>query len=278
MSASERLMRGLLRCVEPLKSLRSVPVLGGCIGWLGNRIVPRSTRIWAQVEEGPAAGIWLRLNPRVALDTLRGHGEPQVQEAMLAHLRPGMTFYDLGANIGFFSLLAARLVGEQGRVIAFEADPEIAARLREHVERNRFGCVTVVEKAVWSEASRVLFERIDPETSPDRGLGHVVGEAPANSSGRTIEIEAVSLDDFTGTALAPDFIKCDVEGAEVEVFRGAQRLLAERRPRILCEIHSEANREALLAELKRLGYVWEDGAGRQVLALPTVAGRTLPHG
>jgi FkbM family methyltransferase len=149
-------------------------------------------------------------------------------------------------------------------VIAFEADPEIAARLREHVERNRFRCVTVVEKAVWSEASRVLFERIDPETSPDRGLGHVVGKASANS----IEIEAVTLDNFTRAAPAPDFIKCDVEGAEVEVFRGAQRLLAERRPRILCEIHSEPNREALLADLKRFGYVWEDGTGRQVLAFP----------
>ena len=261
-------MQGLLRCVEPLKSLRSMPIVGDCVGWLGNKIVPRGNRIWAQVEEGPAAGIWLRLNPRVALDTLRGRGEPQVQEAMLAYLRPGMTFYDLGANIGFFSLLAARLVGEQGRVIAFEADPEIAARLREHVERNRFRCVTVVEKAVWSEDSRVLFERIDPETSPDRGLGHVVGKASASS----IEIEAVTLDDFARNAPAPDFIKCDVEGAEVEVFRGAQRLLAERRPRILCEIHSEPNREALLAELKRLGYVWEDGSGRQVLALPRQRG------
>ena len=57
-------------------------------------------------------------------------------------------------------------------------------------------------------------------------------------------------------------IKCDVEGVEVEVFRGAQRLLAERRPRILCEIHSEPNREALLVDLKRFGYVWEDGTGR----------------
>jgi hypothetical protein len=53
----------------------------------------------------------------------------------------------------------------------------------------------------------------------------------------------------------------------VEVFRGAQRLLAEKRPVILCEIHSEANRQALLADLKRLGYVWEDGSGRQVLAV-----------
>ena len=178
-------------------------------------------------------------------------------------LRPGMTFYDLGANIGFFSLMGARLVGEQGRVIAFEADPEIAARLREHVHRNGFHCVTVVEKAVWSEATKVFFARVDPRTSPDRGLGHVGGAASAS----TIEIEAVTLDEFARTSPAPDFIKCDVEGAEVEVFRGAQTLLAEKRPGILCEIHSEENRRALLEDLKTFGYTCEDRTSRQLLAL-----------
>ena len=262
--SSDRLTYALLRCIAPLKSLRRLPFLGDGLSWLGEKIVPRSARTWAQVKNGPAAGIWLRVDPRTALDTLRGTGEPEVQEAMQRYLRPGMTFYDLGANIGFFALLAARLVGEQGRVVAFEADPEVAGRLREHVDRNRFSWVTVTEKAVWSESSRVFFERVEPETSPDRGLGHVAGVA----STKTIEIEAVSLDDFTRSAPAPDLIKCDVEGAEVEVFRGARRLLAEKRPAILCEIHSEANREALLADLKGLGYIWENGSGRQVLALP----------
>jgi FkbM family methyltransferase len=261
-SSSDRLAHTFLRYAAPLKSLRRLPVLGDCLSWLGERIVPRNTRTWAQVENGPAAGIWLRLNPRTGLDTLRGAGEPEVQDALRRYARPGMTVYDLGANIGFFSLLAARLVGEHGRVIAFEADPEIAARLREHVDRNRFRCMTVVEKAVWSEASKVFFERVDPTTSPDRGLGHVVNTASAN----TIEIEAVTLDDFARTSPAPDFIKCDVEGAEVEVFRGAQRLLAEKRPGILCEIHSEPNRQSLLAALQRFGYVCEDSSGHHLLA------------
>ena len=128
-----------------------------------------------------------------------------------------MTFYDIGANIGLFSLLAARLVGKEGRVVAFEADPEIAARLREHVARNEFGWITVEEKAVWSEPRTVFFARTDPATSPDRGLGHVVSA----SAGDTIQVSAESLDDYTWTQPAPDFLKCDVEGAEVEVFRGA---------------------------------------------------------
>lgn len=262
-SSSDRLAHAFLRYAAPLKSLRRLPVLGDCLSWLGERIVPRNTRTWAQVENGPAAGVWLCLNPRTGLDTLRGAGEPEVQDALRRHLRPGMTFYDLGANIGFFSLLAARLVGEQGRVIAFEADPEIAARLREHVDRNKFRSVTVVEKAVWSEASKVFFERVDPATSPDRGLGHVADAASAN----TMEIEAVTLDDFARTSPAPDFIKCDVEGAEVEVFRGAQRLMAEKRPGILCEIHSEENRRTLLDEFPRLGYTCKNCGDRHLLAL-----------
>ena len=264
-SSRDRLAQAFLRYASPLKSLRRLPVLGGGLKWLGEKIVPRETRTWAQVESGAAAGIWLCLNPRTGLDTLRGEGEPEVQDALRDHLRPGMTFYDLGANIGFFSLLAARLVGERGRVVAFEADPEIVARLREHVLRNNFGNVTVAEKAVWSKASRVFFERVDPAKSPDRGLGHVADAASAN----TIEIDAVNLDDFERvTGARPDFIKCDIEGAEVEAFRGARRTLVEKRPGILCEIHSEENRRTLLEEFASLGYVCKNCGDRHLLALP----------
>ena len=263
-SVSERLARALLQYSSPLRSLRQVPVIGDCLSWLGTGMVPRDTRTWAQVKDGPAAGIWLRLNPRTGLDAIRGVGEPEVQDALVQRLRAGMTFYDLGANIGFLSLLGARLVGDRGRVFAFEADPEIAGRLREHVERNSCAQVTVIEKAVWSEAGKVFFERVGAATSPDRGLGHVVAGAGAN----TLEIEAITLDEFAKTAPPPDFIKCDVEGAEVEVFRGAQKLLAEKRPVIVCEIHCEANRSSLLKDLQNLGYVCEQSGARQLLALP----------
>ena len=264
-SSSDRWAHAFLRYASPLRSLRRLPILGNVLSLLGDKIVPRDARTWVQVENGPAAGIWLRLNPRTGRDTLRGVGEPEVQEALRNQLRPGMTFYDLGANIGFFALLAARLVGEQGQVLAIEADPEIAARLREHVNRNNFRSVTVAEKAVWSKASTVFFERVDSATSPDRGLGHVTGTASAN----TIEIAAVTLDDLARTSGAPpDFIKCDVEGAEVEVFRGAHKLLVEKRPAILCEIHSEDNRRALIKELAQFGYTCKNCGDRHLLALP----------
>jgi len=226
--------------------------------------VPRDSLAWVQVQSGPARGLWLHLNPRTGTTYFEGHGEPGVQEALRQHLCPGMTFYDIGANIGFFSLLAARLVGKAGRVVAFEADPEIAARLREHVARNEFDRITVEEKAVWSEAKTVFFARTDPTTSPDRGLGHVV----SSSGGDAIRVSAESLDDYTWTQAPPDFLKCDVEGAEVEVFRGAQRLLKKKRPGIICEVHSEENHRLLLEEFSRLGYNCKPCGANHILAIP----------
>ena len=108
------------------------------------------------------------------------------------------------------------------------------------------------------------FARTDPTTSPDRGLGHVVS-APSHD---TIQVDATSLDDFAWAGREPDFIKCDVEGAEVEVFRGARRLLADKRPRILCEMHSDENRRVLLEEFARYRYTCGALDEHHVLALP----------
>lgn len=265
MSASQsRLAQFLLRYASPLAGLRRVPVLGKCVSWAGAKLVPRDSLAWVQVQNGSARGLWLHLNPRTGKTYFEGGGEPEVQEALQRCLRPGMIFYDIGANIGFFSLLAARIVGSKGKVVAFEADPEIAARLREHVARNAVGWITVEEKAVWSEPKTVFFARTDPATSPDRGLGHVV----SSSAGDTIQVSAESLDDYTRTQSAPEFLKCDVEGAEVEVFRGAHRLLKEKRPGIICEMHSEENQRILLEEFSRLGYICKPCGTNHILALP----------
>ena len=265
MNASQgRLAQLLLRYASPLAGLRRVPVLGQCVSWAGEKLVPRDSLAWVQVQNGPAKGLWLHLNPRTGKTYFQGGGETEVQEALQHQLRAGMTFYDIGANIGFFSLLAARLVGKEGRVVAFEADPEIATRLRAHVARNECGWITVEEKAVWSEPRTVFFARTDPTTSPDRGLGHVVSESAPD----TIQVSAESLDDYTWTQPAPDFLKCDVEGAEVEVFRGAERLLKEKRPGIICEMHSQETQRILLEEFSRLGYACQLCGTNHILALP----------
>jgi FkbM family methyltransferase len=180
-----------------------------------------------------------------------------------------MTVYDIGANIGLFSLLAARLVGAAGHVTAFEADPEIAARLRENVGRNQGAPISVEGKAVWSSSSPVFFARADAEVSPDRGLGHVVDNDVEKSAPGTIRVEAVTVDEYVMKSGAPNFIKCDVEGAEVEVFRGAAKLLNERKPVILCEMHGEENRQTLLKVFADFGYRCEPCGQNHILAQRT---------
>jgi FkbM family methyltransferase len=263
-SLNGRLAQLFLRYASPLAGLRRIPVVGPCISWASRRLVPRDSLVWVQVQRGLAQGLWLYLNPRTGGAYFEGGGEPEVQAALKQYLRPGMIFYDIGANIGFFSLLAARIVGNDGRVVAFEADPEIAARLRVHVSRNDFRGISVEEKAVWYEHGTVFFARTDPATSPDRGLGHIV----ASGSNDTIQVNAVSLDEYVQHVPAPDFVKCDVEGAEVEVFRGAQRMLMEKRPTILCEMHSDENRRLLLKEFAHFNYSCKSIDEQHVLALP----------
>jgi FkbM family methyltransferase len=263
--STSRLANWLLRFAPSLGGLRRVPLLGNFLSWTSRKLVPHDSLIWVQIQHGPSEGLWMRLNPRTGQNVQQGTGEPQVQNALAEHLRPGMTFYDLGANIGFFSLMAARLVGPQGRVVSFEADPEIADRLRENLTRNRFSHAHVEQKAVWSEPTTVSFERVDPNTSPDRGLGHVSanGSAPG-----TISVEAVSLDQYVASHPPPDFLKCDVEGAEVAVFQGAARLLSGKRPIFLVEMHSPANHRALLGLFAGHGYLCQNLDENHVLALP----------
>jgi FkbM family methyltransferase len=264
--SDKRLANLFLRYASLFAGLRKVRVLGDALSWAGRRLVPADSLVWAEIEDGPAKGLWMRVNPRTGQSVLRALGEPHVQEALAEHLLPAMTFYDLGANIGFFSLLGARLVGTTGRVYSFEADPEIAARLRGNLAHNNFLQTTVEQKAVWSELTTVSFERVDPNTSPDRGLGHVLsGGGPTE---RTITVEAVSLDEYVTTHSAPDFVKCDVEGAEVAVFRGAQKLLTEKRPIVLVETHSGENHRVLRQTFDNLAYGCTDLDGNHILALP----------
>jgi FkbM family methyltransferase len=256
----------LLRVAAPLARLRRIPILGDLLSWASRQLVPSDTLLWAQIQQGLAQGLWIRVNPRTGHDVLQGIGEAAVQQALQQYLRPGMTFYDLGANIGFFSLIAARLIGPSGRVVSFEADPEIAARLRENLARNNFTHAVVEQKAVWSEPTTVAFARVDSSVSPDRGLGHVSTENSSTAS--TIQVEAVSLDQYVASHPSPDFLKCDVEGAELAVFQGAQNLLQNYRPILLVEMHSEENHHRLGTEFTQLGYLCQNVDANHLLALP----------
>jgi len=246
-----------------LRSLRKIPLFGGIIHQMSHRILPVNETVWAQVRSGPARGISLQLHPRTGEIYRRGDVERLIQEVLVERLQPGMVFYDLGANIGFFSLLAARLVGPTGRVFSFEPDAEVAARLRRNIARNAFSNTTVVEAGIWSASKTVCFVPSDT-SSPDRGTGRI---ATASDKTAFVSIRCIALDDFIRTAPLPDAIKCDVEGAEVEVLFGAEQLLERRRPTIIFEIHSESNGHRVREQLARFGYKCETVDGNHILAV-----------
>ena len=254
----------LLHSPTSIRSLRNIPVLGGLIHYLSHRFLPTNERLCLRVQAGPAQGICLEVNPRTGDAYLRGELESETQKVLVERLRPGMVFYDLGANIGLFSLIAARLVGAGGRVFSFEPDAEVAARLRRNIELNGFSNITVVGAAIWSINTNVRFIRSDA-SSPERGTGKLLADENQTVGTR---IRCIALDDFIETAPPPDGIKCDVEGAELEALRGAERLFQTRRPWIICEIHSEANDRSVRDFLGRLGYDIQSLDVNHVVGLP----------
>jgi FkbM family methyltransferase len=137
-------------------------------------------------------------------------------------------FYDIGANVGFFSTLAGRLVGPSGRVFAFEPFPLSADRAEANALLNGFKHVTVVRAAAGHRTDRQILA-ISDHDSTHRLASGVAG----------IPVEVVSIDDWmrAGRVPAPTLVMIDAEGAEVAVLEGMLDLLALHRPVVACEVH-----------------------------------------
>ena len=255
----------LLSFLRYLAAVGRVPLIGSVLRSLSRALLPMQLRIWVRVSKGPAKGLWIRVNPRTGRDLCTGTRELLIQETLSKHLGAGMVLYDLGANLGLFTLVGARCVGRRGKVYAFEPDPDVCRRLSENVLRNGFSNVEVVQAAVCSRTGSTAFARADPHISPDMGLGRIGNSITAPS---LIRVRSVALDDFVRDALPPDVIKCDVEGAETEVLQGARSLFERQKPVIVCELHSAEGTESVKALLVQIGYTlrWLDV--NHLLALP----------
>jgi FkbM family methyltransferase len=220
-----------------------LPFLGSIIRKAAGTVVPTGERICVRIPRGLGKGLWLWIDPRFEERLLNGDYEPQVQEVLAGSLKPGDCCFDVGAHIGFFSVLAARLVGESGKVVAFEPDPINAAVLRANAINNSMPQIQLVEAAVWSSSGPVQFASVEAASS--RVDGRV--EQAANHGSSQITVEGIRLDDYCSRHSVPPpvLLKVDVEGAETEVVYGATHLFRDIRPTLLCEVHSEENQAKL---------------------------------
>jgi FkbM family methyltransferase len=159
-------------------------------------------------------------------------------------VRAGDVVYDIGANVGSYTVLASVLVGSAGRVIAFEPVAENVSYLRSHIRLNALDNVEVFELAVGDRSGTVSFRAHE-----DRLQGRV---DPAGSE----VVGVIALDDLRkeGRAPEPDCLKIDVEGGELSVLRGAAELMRGARPLIFLATHGERVREECLALLRGAGY------------------------
>jgi len=169
---------------------------------------------------------------------------------LVQEVRRGETFVDIGANLGFVTLTAAKVVGPEGRVIAVEANPVLTQRLRQTLERNDLRNVEVHNVALGDRAGEVTLV-----TQGHHGTSHI---APVRADSDRIELKRG--DDLLGDLAGPVFVKIDVEGAEQAVIDGLATLLGKARVRWLVEICEEhlarfdATPARLFETMGRFGY------------------------
>lgn len=248
------------------------------LAWIGQRIgkPPGWERVVGRFA-GPARfrghpdlclvrdGLCFIAQPAVPLGwhvTMFGTYEPELRAILAALLKPGGVAVDVGANVGWHTLLMGQRVGADGRVLAVEANPAVRRRLADNLAINRLSQVEIVPCALAASKGEVAF--FGPaDDDADSGNGHVVSTAPSKRDMHNVlTVETRTLDAIVGAAALKrlDMIKIDVEGYEWPVLQGAEETLARFRPHVVFESVSEyaarggATPDVLAGFFERHGY------------------------
>ena len=158
-------------------------------------------------------------------------------------IKEGNTILDIGASIGYYTLLSSYLVGNKGKVFAFEPDPTNLFYLEKHITLNRLTNVTLIKSAVSDNNGFLYFEK-----GSGSGTGHI-------SSTGNVKVNTITLDEFIRNhQIIPDFIKIDVEGAEFQVLSGAKTILNEYHPTLFLSTHGKDIHQKCCLFLTNLNY------------------------
>lgn len=195
--------------------------------------------------------------------------EPHVRHWLRQYLAPGKTFFDVGAYVGWHSIYAARQVGRDGKIIAFEASPANAFCLDFHRRKNNLSQMEVVAAAVADcNGGELVLHLLNGGDSTSNSIqcGEAYVSSQANQSVTDVTVPMTNLDSHSERH-PPDLVKIDVEGAELLVLAGAAKLMSTRRPPIILAVHPTwlaggEKPQAIIDLLHRRGYKIYEASGK----------------
>jgi FkbM family methyltransferase len=162
----------------------------------------------------------------------------------------GKTVIDIGANRGIYSYWMSKKVGPEGKVIAFEPQPELETHLLEFKSSFKLGNLFIIRKGLSSRTGSQNLFRSEPGSG-----GASLNKSQASDEWKAIPVSVTTLDSYYDEFMNVAFIKCDVEGHEQDVFKGGRQLLERDKPCLLFECHrDEAKKQNLFSYLISLGY------------------------
>ncbi|MGB5037522.1 MAG: FkbM family methyltransferase [Blastocatellia bacterium] len=167
-------------------------------------------------------GLEMRVHPRVRDRFIVDYDAP-VADCLRGVIRPGMTCLNVGANVGIFAIQMAAWCGPDGRVIAFEPNPDTAALLRRHIEMNNLGSrIRVVQAATAAESGMMDFYAAGTD-----GMSRLGSPNPLLAATTVVQVEVTTLDSYCEReSIRPDVVLMDVEGYEVFALRGFRQTIA----------------------------------------------------
>jgi len=218
-----------------------------------NRAAPHGL-VQVQVAAGGLEGVTLELDLQTEKDYWLGIYEPNLQRVIKDWVKPGWVVYDVGANIGYISLLLAQAVQDSGPIYAFEALPDNFTRLQKNIRLNVLeDRIKAVHAAVIDASKPVTFM-----VGPSSGMGKVVGSAGRQEVvyAQSLTMPGISLDEYVYEAghPAPQAVKMDIEGGEVLALPGMRRILQEAHPLMLLELHGPESSHVAAQILGDTGY------------------------
>ena len=250
--------------------IHDIPVIRDVQRWVFQRFLSGSEFTF-HVNAGPARGLNYPVQLPQDKNIWTGTYEPEFSTEIARRVVPGSVCFDIGGFRGFFAgVMACR---GASKVFIFEPFPENIAQIERMIALNPDRAIQVVSRAVAAMVGVAGFE-VMPEASMGK-LSYSPFDSGGSESVSQISVSQISLDVFVfdeGNP-APDLIKIDVEGAELEVLRGAMRLLREASPVLLIEVHSPEIGLQCFELLKSQGYkvrILQTGASPQAPDHPMI--------